>query len=68
MQNETLKVQGMSCGKCVKAIESSVSEVPGVNTVKVNLEAGTVDVSFDNEKASLEDIKNTIDDQGYEIA
>ena len=35
--------------------------------VKVHLESGKVDVSFDEEKVTLEEIKETIDDQGYDV-
>jgi len=36
----TLKVEGMSCGHCVKAIEESVGAITGVSKVKVHLENG----------------------------
>lgn len=63
----TLQVQGMSCGHCVNAVESNVAKLDGVNQVKVHLESGKVEVSFDEEKVTLEKIKETIDDQGYEV-
>ncbi|MFF2753312.1 copper chaperone CopZ [Psychrobacillus sp. NPDC058041] len=63
----TLQVQGMSCGHCVNAVESNVGNLDGVNQVKVHLESGEVEVSFDEEKVTLEKIKETIDDQGYEV-
>lgn len=67
MENVTLTVQGMSCGHCVKAVEGSVGELNGVDTVKVNLEAGQVDVAFDSSKVTVDTIKETIDDQGYDV-
>jgi len=67
MENVTLNVQGMSCGHCVKAVEGSVGELNGVDTVKVNLEAGQVDVAFDSSKVTVDTIKETIDDQGYDV-
>jgi copper chaperone len=68
MENVTLNVKGMSCGHCVKAVEGSVGELHGVNKVQVDLKAGTVDVEYNNETVSLEAIKETIDDQGYDVA
>jgi copper chaperone len=68
MEKVTLNVQGMSCGHCVKAIEGSVGELKGVSTVKVDLESGKVDVEFQADKVTLEAIKETIDDQGYDVA
>ncbi|GAA0382386.1 copper chaperone CopZ [Bacillus horti] len=68
MHKETLKVSGMSCGHCVSAIEGSVGELDGVKLVKVKLDDGSVDVEFDSSKVSLAQIKETIDEEGYDIA
>lgn len=67
MEKVTLNVSGMSCGHCVKAIEGSVGELKGVSLVKVHLENGTVDVEFNSADVTLETIKETIDDQGYDV-
>jgi copper chaperone len=67
MEKVTLKVAGMSCGHCVKAIEGSVGELAGINNVKVHLKDGTVDVEFNSGEISLDKIKETIDDQGYDV-
>ncbi|OCA92230.1 copper chaperone CopZ [Pseudobacillus wudalianchiensis] len=67
MKTITLKVSGMSCGHCVKAVEGSVGELPGVDSVKVALENGEVQVQYDADKVSLDKIKETIDDQGYDV-
>lgn len=64
---ETLKVEGMSCNHCVNSIETSVGELNGVSTVNVNLDQGDVTVEFDETKTSLAQIKETIEDQGYDI-
>jgi len=67
MDKVTLNVQGMSCGHCVKSIEGSVGELKGVSNVKVHLENGTVDVEYNANELTLEAIKETIDDQGYDV-
>jgi copper chaperone len=67
MEKNTLKVNGMSCGHCVKTIEGSVGELQGVSSVKVNLAEGTVDVEFNAVEVTLGKIKETIDDQGYDV-
>lgn len=66
--NETLKVQGMSCNHCVNSIEESVGNITGVSSVKVNLSSGEVSVEFDSEQTTLDQIKETIEEQGYDIA
>ncbi|MEH7107151.1 MULTISPECIES: copper chaperone CopZ [Bacillaceae] len=67
MENVTLTVKGMSCGHCVKAVEGSVGKLAGVKKVEVKLEKGLVDVEFDSNAVSLATIKETIDDQGYDV-
>lgn len=67
MEKVTLNVQGMSCGHCVKAVEGSVGALEGVSYVKVYLENSTVDVEYNPEAVTLEKIKETIDDQGYDV-
>lgn len=68
MEQTTLKVQGMSCGSCVNSIERSVGNLNGINSVKVHLNNDTVDVEYDPSTVSLEEIKNKIEDQGYNVA
>ncbi|MEK3995291.1 copper chaperone [Paenisporosarcina quisquiliarum] len=67
MQNLTLNVQGMSCGHCVNAIEKSVGQLTGVELVKVNLTDAQVNLAFNEVQVSLDKIKETIEDQGYEV-
>ncbi|MFS0863609.1 copper chaperone CopZ [Fredinandcohnia sp. 179-A 10B2 NHS] len=67
MENVTLNVQGMSCGHCVKAVEGSVGELAGVKKVEVNLGEGKVNVEFDSAVVTLDKIKETIDEEGYEV-
>ncbi len=67
MTNQTLQVKGMSCGHCVKSIEGNVGELQGVESVKVNLSSGKVDVVFQSSEVKLEQIIATIEDSGYEV-
>jgi copper chaperone len=67
MEKVTLNVSGMSCGHCVKAVEGSVGELQGVSSVKVHLENGTVDIEFNASEVTVDKIKETIDDQGYDV-
>ncbi|WP_342548209.1 copper ion binding protein [Paenibacillus sp. FSL P2-0089] len=65
MSNVTLKVEGMSCGHCVSAVEKAVSGVGAA--AKVDLPAKTVAVEFDENTVSLDKIKAAIEDQGYDV-
>lgn len=67
MVTEVLSVKGMSCNHCVKAVETSVGALEGVTHVDVELSEGKVKVEFDNSKASIQEIKKTIEEQGYDV-
>jgi copper chaperone len=66
MLNVTLKVQGMSCSHCVNAIEGAVGKLGAA--AKVDLSAGSVAVEYDDNKLTLDAIKATIEDQGYDVS
>ncbi|MGE7271968.1 copper chaperone CopZ [Brevibacillus panacihumi] len=63
----TLNVQGMSCNHCVNSIEGALHKLEGVVTAKVNLADNQVNVTFEESVVSLEKVKETIEDQGYEV-
>ncbi|AMA73186.1 copper chaperone CopZ [Aneurinibacillus thermoaerophilus] len=65
MQTVTIKVEGMSCGHCVKAVEGALEEIGAKG--KVNLNEKTVQVEYDEHKLTLEAIKEAIEDQGYDV-
>jgi len=67
METVTLKVEGMSCQHCVNAVEGSLGKLEGVSTVKVELDKGTVNIDFDPEKVTKDKMKDTIEDQGYDV-
>lgn len=65
MHTATLNVEGMSCNHCVKAVEGAVQEVGAQGTVDLN--AKTVDISYDEAAVSLDAIKSAIEEQGYDV-
>ena len=67
MKHTTLKVQGMTCEHCVKAIEKSVGKLAGVTEVAVNLANAQVDVHFDERQSDEAAIKAVIQEEGYEV-
>ena len=67
MKHTTLKVQGMTCQHCVKAIEKSVGKLAGVAEVAVTLANAQVDVHFDERQSDEAAIKAVIQEEGYEV-
>lgn len=67
MMNGMLKVEGMSCGHCVNAVESIAGGHQGVKAIKVDLAKGEVAVEFDSSKTSLIEIQEIIEEKGYRV-
>jgi len=67
MNQVTLNVQGMSCEHCVDSIERNIGKLDGVESVKVHLDKGKVDVTFDLKEADLKDITDTMKDQWFNV-
>ncbi|KKG09234.1 heavy metal translocating P-type ATPase [Methanosarcina sp. 2.H.A.1B.4] len=61
----SIGVYGMTCGHCQKSVADAISSLKGVESVDVNLEAGSATVIFDPEKVSLDDIKEAVLEAGY---
>lgn len=62
----TVSIEGMTCMSCVRNIESTVGEKPGVLVIKVNLEEKKGVVSIDPRITSPEKVRDHIDDMGFE--
>lgn len=59
-----IKIEGMTCGHCKKAVENILREENGVIQAEVDLEKAEANVTFDNSKTSLEALKKAINDSG----
>lgn len=59
--NVELKIEGLSCSHCVKAVENILNELDGINKVSVNL-PDTATIEFDEKTINIEKIKKSIND------
>jgi Cu+-exporting ATPase len=60
-----LKIGGMHCAMCVKAVENSLRKVPGIQELTVNLASEQAYVSYDGKQAGLEEMEKAIEAAGY---
>lgn len=63
-QTVDLDIKGMSCGHCVKAVQSALAGVPGVAVKEVRIGHATVEV--DDRATKPEALVEAVDDAGYE--
>ena len=64
MQNKTFKILNMSCEHCVRTIETELSEIDGVHSVKADLNNKSVSIEWDK-PAAWDEIKATLDEINY---
>lgn len=64
---KTLNVEGMTCGHCKMSVEGALNKIDGVSVAEVNLEDGSVNVSFDESKVNVGAMKEAIEEQGYDV-
>jgi copper chaperone len=66
MTQETIKVEGMSCGHCVMRVKKAIEAVEGVRKAEVDLPNKQAVVEYEERKANLEKIKAAVKEVGYE--
>ena len=66
MTEKTIHIEGMACGHCTARVEKALAEVPGVASVKTDLESKCAKVTLN---APVEDatLTATVTDAGYEV-
>jgi copper chaperone len=67
MEQKTLKVEGMSCEHCVKAVTNALGGITGVTDIAVSLKDKAVSFNYDPAIATLEAIEAAITEEGYEV-
>ncbi|MBF7024977.1 copper chaperone CopZ [Staphylococcus kloosii] len=67
MATKTIQVEGMSCEHCKSAVSGALNNLDGVSQADVNLEAGTVEVNYDDAKVDDAAMTEAIEDQGYDV-
>ena len=63
--NKTIKIEGMSCEKCVAHVKDALEEVSGIEKVTVDLKEGKAII--EGNEVSDEVIKEVIEDEGYDV-
>jgi P-type Cu+ transporter len=65
MSSRTLKIEGMTCAACAKAVERASKKLDGVTEANVNFATEKLTVNFDDSKLALSDIQAAVEKAGY---
>ena len=68
MANINLNVEGITCGGCEKSIRSALLENDGVSNATASHETGIVAIEFDDKKIAPAQLKQAIEDAGFDVA
>jgi copper chaperone len=63
MERLNLKIEGMSCDHCVRAVRGRLERTPGVKVDEVKIGSALLD--YDPTKTNVDDIEEAIADEGY---
>ena len=67
MTNQVFNVPDIHCDHCASSIEGAVGAIDGVESVDVQIEKRTVDVTYDDAVVEMAEIVTAIEGQGYEV-
>ncbi len=62
-----LAVTGMKCGGCETNVAGVLTALDGVSEVSASSKDNTVNITFDNEKTTLDAIKEAIAGAGFKV-
>lgn len=65
MKTEQLKITGMTCAACAKAVEKAVVKLEGISKASVNFATEKLHLEYDDAKVSTELIKTAVEKAGY---
>ena len=68
MTTETLSVPDISCDHCRRTIETALGRLPGVRETTVDVGARSVQVTYDERAVTPATIRDSLADEGYEVA
>ena len=68
MKTVTLHAPNISCMHCVMAIKRAVGKLQGVSSVEGDAATKRVQVAFDPQQVTLEQIKQVMAEEGYPVS
>ena len=63
MENLKLRIEGMSCEHCVRAVKNRLAATPGIQVDDVKV--GSATLRYDPQRVSVDAIEDAVSDEGY---
>lgn len=68
MERVEIRVDGMTCGGCVKSIQNALNNRDGVASAAADLDSSMVAIEFDSGVIQQDAIEQAIVDAGFSVA
>lgn len=68
IETRVINIDGMTCGGCVKSVNSALTQLDGVQSVDVDLEGNKAAVTYDSSAVAVDAIVEAIEDAGFDAA
>lgn len=65
MESVTLVAPDISCEHCKHTVEAALGEMPGVESVDVDIAAKSARVTFDAAQTTIAGLRERLDEEGY---
>lgn len=66
MAKTELKIDGMTCGHCLSAVERALRSQPGVQSASVDLAKGSAEIEHDPSTIGPEALVRAVEEEGYQ--
>ena len=67
MKSTVLKVPDMTCGHCELSVQEALDDLDGVERAKADHATGDVEVDYDEDKVSVEQMGEAVEEVGYTL-
>ena len=68
MVKKKLRIEGMHCVNCAMIVDGALEELAGVKAASTNYARQCVDVEYDEEQVTVDDLVRAIGAAGYQVA
>ena len=66
-ESRVLRVPDMSCGHCELSVQEALGELDGVEEANADHTKGEVDLTYDKNRISDEELREAIEEAGYTL-
>jgi len=68
MEQTHFGISGMTCMGCVASVKKVLTAIPGVSKAEVTLKPGQAQVEFDAAQTGVAQLRQAVEDAGYDVA